>query len=666
MDIKGVILIASLLLIFSIKGNNERITQDSLETILNYQNKELILKKTQSFFNQGLYVKNPQLYRWFLDRLDKKLASYQEYSPHIYILKSKLLMLENNVNGALDTIYLAKRLFEKNNDSLGLGDFYQARASFYANNLNNKTAQLALDSAIQIYTSLNENYRMGLTYNIMGASFHRENSVNRAISCYLLSEKYFKKIGRPIELKLCYGNLFMAYKHKMTKEKLLNIYNDSTQIYYEKLRSIMIDSKLVIDYPFRYNEIDYLYRTNKKNLALSRSKEYLSEYLDKNEITGTGYNDFLKIKNKDEIGYIHNLAFRYANYLKNEDDFEQAIKYFSMAFQAQRAEKTFKSQQFSTLDESSFKKIRALEQHLKDVEHKNIQYILLGLALASIVFTLLLILNYKKANKLLEEQKAIVEKAQADVLDSINYAKSIQKATLPKEKLLKKHFTDIMVYNNPKDIVSGDFYWFSRKGDNMYIAVADCTGHGVPAGFLSMLSSRILTDLVSYKDIVTPAAILSEMHKEIVKVFGLENNKKRQWIEGVDIGICVINKKKFNLTFAGALRNLFVVDSGELSIIEGDYTSVGGLVSNKSINKSFIDHHINYENKCFYMGTDGMWDQFGEHSGRKLNTNAFKRLISENASLEMGEQAEMVTKFMSNWQGNLKQTDDQLFVGFQV
>ncbi len=666
MNLKGVILFTAFLLIHSIKGNNQRITRDSLERILSYQNPELILKKTRSFFNQGLYKKNPQLYRWYLDRIDEKLSNNKGYRPHIYILRSKLLMLENNVNGALDTLYRAKTLFKINHDLLGLGDFYLVRGSFYASNMNNKIARLSLDTAIGIYSSLNNNLRLGIAHNIKGASYHRENSVNKAIYCYLQSEKLLKKTGRPIELRACYGNLFMAYKHKMVKDTMYKEYRDSVRLYYQKTIGIMEDSNLSYDYPFRYNEIAYLYRTNQKKRALMLSKSYLEEYLTKNKITGDGYNDFITIKNKEEIGYIHSLAYRYANYLKNEAKFRESIKYYSMAFQAQRAEKTFKSQQFSTLDESSFKKIKALEQHLKDVEQKNIQYILLGLALASIIFTLLLILSYRKTNKRLEEQKAIIEKAQADVLDSINYAKSIQKATLPKEKQLKKYFTDIMVYNNPKDIVSGDFYWFSRKGENLYLAVADCTGHGVPAGFLSMLGSRILTDLVNYKDVVTPAAILSEMHKEIVKVFVPENNKKRQWIEGIDIGVCVINKKKSKLTFAGALRNLYVIDSGELSIIEGDYTSVGGLVSNKSLNKSFKDHHLNYDNKRFYMGTDGMWDQFGELSGKKLNTNAFKRFISENAYLKMGEQSEMVAKYMSNWQGNLKQTDDQLLVGFQI
>ncbi|AZQ61641.1 HAMP domain-containing protein [Flammeovirga pectinis] len=255
---------------------------------------------------------------------------------------------------------------------------------------------------------------------------------------------------------------------------------------------------------------------------------------------------------------------------------------------------------------------------------------------------------------------------------SVQYAQRIQQALLPNFSEVRSKFEDAFILYRPKDIVSGDFYWLETKGDFIYFAVADCTGHGVPGAFMSILGREILSNLVNTKDITSPAELLDELHIRIRVVLQQERLKNK---DGMDIGLCVMNKRTNEFRFAGAHHPLYIVkknDDGEnfIEVIDGDRQSIGGHVLKKKKYAPFSEHCIkrsrNEEILSLYMCSDGYQDQFGGDQGRKFYKKNFRNMLKDIADKPMYEQKSIIAMTIDDWMtGTVKQTDDILVVGFQ-
>ncbi|OHX65040.1 SpoIIE family protein phosphatase [Flammeovirga pacifica] len=276
-----------------------------------------------------------------------------------------------------------------------------------------------------------------------------------------------------------------------------------------------------------------------------------------------------------------------------------------------------------------------------------------------------------KNNELLQGTLQELEVKNLQQTSSIQYAKRIQQALLPNISMLQSAFEDAFVFYRPKDIVSGDFYWFEQKGDLIYLAVADCTGHGVPGAFMSILGREILSNIVNTKMIESPAEILNQLHTRIRVVLKQDkvNNK-----DGMDIGFCVLDTKKNTLRFAGAHHPLYLVRKigglNEVEVLEGNKQSIGGHIFKKKKYEVFNEHLIdlNKQNSIlsFYMTTDGYQDQFGGVEGRKYYKKNFRALMSTIANKPMYEQKSLIAMNMDDWKGEkYAQTDDVLVIGFQ-
>ncbi|KXX72164.1 SpoIIE family protein phosphatase [Flammeovirga sp. SJP92] len=278
------------------------------------------------------------------------------------------------------------------------------------------------------------------------------------------------------------------------------------------------------------------------------------------------------------------------------------------------------------------------------------------------------------SNLLLQGTLEELEKKNSQQTSSIQYAKRIQQALLPNISLIRSQFEDAFVFYRPKDIVSGDFYWLESKGDYTYLAVADCTGHGVPGAFMSILGREILSNLINSKEHLTPAQLLDELNVRIRVVLQQErmNNK-----DGMDIGICVINKKKRELTYAGAHHPLYLVKKDaignrEIEVVAGERQSIGGHVFKKKQYQSFTNHMIrlddpNAQLDAVYMCTDGYQDQFGGEKGQKFYKKNMRKLFLDVAQKPMFEQKSIIAMTINEWmQASEKQTDDILVIGFKL
>jgi ligand-binding sensor domain-containing protein/serine phosphatase RsbU (regulator of sigma subunit) len=260
-------------------------------------------------------------------------------------------------------------------------------------------------------------------------------------------------------------------------------------------------------------------------------------------------------------------------------------------------------------------------------------------------------------------QKEIVETQNKEIRDSILYAKRIQEAILPAQEEIHRALPDSFILFKPRDIVSGDFYWFSEKNNKVIIAVADCTGHGVPGAFMSMIGNTLLNEIVNEKEVILPHLILFHLRENIMKSLkqtGAEGENK----DGMDIALCVYDKEKMELEFAGANNPLYRISGGELIEIKGDKQPIGVY---KGDTKPFTSHKVTLTSgDCIYIASDGYADQFGGHNGKKFKYKQMKELLLSLSNQPMAEQKKSLDKGIEAWRGVLDQVDDILVIGFRV
>jgi serine phosphatase RsbU (regulator of sigma subunit) len=266
--------------------------------------------------------------------------------------------------------------------------------------------------------------------------------------------------------------------------------------------------------------------------------------------------------------------------------------------------------------------------------------------------------------RLVMQQKDEIELQNLEITDSINYAKRIQSSILPDINKLKETFSDAFILFHPRDIVSGDFYWFDKIDSERFIIVcADSTGHGVPGAFMSMIGSALLQDIISRKKITTPSEILSILDEQIFSTLN-QNIDVGVSNDGMDMVVCEINTKTRHIRFASAMRPVIIVMGGESYYIKGNRCSVGG----ESVIEKYFDDQEYYLNEgdTIYMFSDGLPDQFGGSDGKKLKIARLKKFIEEISPRPMDEQQQTIQSFYFNWKGDYEQVDDILLMGVRL
>lgn len=265
----------------------------------------------------------------------------------------------------------------------------------------------------------------------------------------------------------------------------------------------------------------------------------------------------------------------------------------------------------------------------------------------------------------LQDSKNQIEKQHRKIQSSINYALRIQTAMLPKPKEFKRLLDESFILFKPKDVISGDFYWLDQTKDGQpVLALSDCTGHGVPGAFMTLIGNELLTSIFNAEEIINPDEILVSLHKHVVTT--LRQDEDSNIKDGMDIAICRIDPENKKLYFSGAKNGLIIIKNGELEEIKGDKHSVGGHRSDNDkpyeINEIDISEEANY-----YLFTDGYIDQFGGPEGRKFMRGQLKKLLLEIHEKPMAEQGVVLDKTIQSWMGDKHaQIDDISIIGFRM
>lgn len=253
-----------------------------------------------------------------------------------------------------------------------------------------------------------------------------------------------------------------------------------------------------------------------------------------------------------------------------------------------------------------------------------------------------------------------IEDKNKDITDSIIYSRRIQEAMLPETGILDGLLTDWFIFSQPKDIVSGDFYWFEKLNEKLIMIIGDCTGHGVPGALLSVVGTMLLNKVVKEKSIVKPADILFEMNIELGRFF-----KQREASDGMDIAICSIDLNNHQIEFAGANRPLWIMHQHGLEELKPSKNAIGGVHGPEAA--TYKTHIKTLEpGDMIYMFTDGIIDQFGGEKNKKLMKKKFSTFISSLRFKHMIEQKVIIENYINDWKGEHDQVDDILVIGIKL
>ena len=404
-------------------------------------------------------------------------------------------------------------------------------------------------------------------------------------------------------------------------------------------------------------------------------------YSKKNDIVNASKKYESAISIAEKLNLKPDLIEIYKSYAKanaNAGKFEKAFKYhelFSTLKDSIFTSENAKSMAEMSSKYDSEKKQSQIELLNKDKEKQEAisaaeskkQKIIIGSVTTGLLLVLLLALfifrSYRqkqKANVEITLQKEIIEERNREVRDSITYAKRIQTAILPSDKLVKEFLSDSFILFKPKDIVSGDFYWMEKIGEKIFYAVVDCTGHGVPGAMVSVVGHNALNRTIKEFGLTEPAAILDKLTELVEETFEKSESEVK---DGMDISLCCLDLNMNQLKWAGANNPIWIHSKGEIQEIKADKQPIGKF----DYRKPFTGHTIDLEKgDTIYIFTDGFADQFGGDKGKKFKYQQLKSFILTLQNKKMDEQKEILNNRFESWRGELEQVDDVCLVGVRV
>jgi serine phosphatase RsbU (regulator of sigma subunit) len=640
------------LLVFTfsfILNNIEGENIDSLllyeETIPNDTNKIIVLNKIANF-----YLENEQLESIHYAKKAYQLSQKLEYKNGI-ISSMNILVNANDYLGRYSETqklnYQFLEIYQHDSNLSGISSTNNniGIIHYYLGNYN-----LALEftnKALEQYQQQNDSSGISICYNNLANVYSDKEDYKTSLSFYFKALTIDENANDDGGISLIKGNIGEVYTEL---EDYDNAYKFLIEALFlaEKTKDKYQQSNMLCALG------DLLYRQNKPDEALDFLKK------------GLAINNELNLRS--ESGEIYETI---SAVFQQKGDYVQALHYLQLTkevndeiYSKENTEKIAEMNAYyeTKEKENELQKQAAISAMQKSQKTFLIIGSLIGFALLFIIVGISVKGNItkRKTNQTLENQKLQIETKNRDITDSIQYAKRIQGAILPSDKMIKKHLKESFIFYKPKDIVAGDFYWMDTDGENVLFAAADCTGHGVPGAMVSVVCHNALNRAVREFKLTEPAKILDKVTHLVIETFEQsEANIK----DGMDIALCNFNTKTNELQYAGANNSLYLIRDNELIEIKSDKQPIGKY--NKIF--PFTNHKLTIKEKdCFYLFTDGYADQFGGEKGKKFKYKQFKELLLKNHKDSMQEQLNSLTNTFNNWKGNLEQIDDVCVIGVRI
>lgn len=635
---------------------------DFQNSIKNHQ-KEIEIKESLNdlsglaiaYNNLGRIHRTVGSYQLALEQYQKSLSTFERLKNKTYIAsvsseiglvyeslsRSTLAVKDNeiNYNKALEFHRAALKIYEEE------GNLSQIAQSL--NNIANNYSRLAANEYVSKYGELWEDSLIKLPSKEILSTF------NNAFEYYNRALTIFEKIEDTREIANVNINLGSHYIYTRDWEKSRQSLSKALSL----ARQIKSQQEIALAL-FHFGE--FFFRQNN----LESAEQYLIQSLNITKELGI----------KEIVMFTHQ---RLAKVNEQKDNLPKALSHYKsfnlikdelFSEQSQKIITEMQTKYETDKKEQELKLMRNQDELQKSViqRQKLTLAITIGGLVVFLAFAVLLInmiRQKQKANKILEEKNALISLQKLEITDSIRYASRIQNAILPSPILLKEMLKEHFVLFLPRNIVSGDFYWYTKQQNKIVLVAADCTGHGVPGAFMSMLGVSSLYEIVNKEGVMQPAQILN-MLRDFIKQTLSQTGKQDEQKDGMDISLCMLDIENMKLEWAGAYNPLLLIRNGEITEYKADKMPVAIHITD---HQPFTNHVIDINpDDRFYMYSDGFADQFGGDNGRKYMSKRFKQLLIDIHQKPMDEQKEILHQEHLNWRGDSEQIDDIVVFGVRV
>jgi len=562
---------------------------------------------------------------------------------------------KGNVIKATEYYTKALTLREKAGDISGIAESTNNLGSLCSFQSDHIKSIFYYSKAVRLYQAIGDKKGAAESLNNLGSAYNNLNKVDSAIMFNMQALSLQEGISEELGMASSYNNLGTCYIDKEDTLRAIEYYT----------KALKIDEEL----------------GNKSGITAVLNN--LGEiYFNRNDIKKAQAYADRAFKLAQQLGYpteIGNSAHLLYYIYKKQKNTAQALEMYILFKQMRDSITGLEQVRVTTSAEYTYKEFQQNLEHEKQSavaaeERKKQRLFMLLIAFIAIATGIIAILvfknlqRYKKAKLLIEKQKELVEEKQKEILDSIRYAKRIQDAVLKEQEHISAHLPGHFVLFQPKDIVSGDFYWSIEKDNYWYVAAADCTGHGVPGAFLTILGTSFLNELNATDALLTPAEILDKLRSRMIAELSVTNKETNETKDGMDISLARLNLTSKELMWAGANNPLWItsiVNKNEYKLTEvpahkqpiGFYPTL----------TPYPNHIIQLKKgDTFYLFTDGYADQFGGEKGKKLKYKAIKELLLNAANESMEKQKNILLEYFIRWKGNYEQTDDVCIIGINI
>lgn len=648
-----------------------------------------------SYVNIGILKRNVGEINEAGENYQKALEIYQEINDDEGIAKTylnlgNLFKQQGDMKTSLDYYFKSLKFYENIGDKHSSAQLYQNIGIVYGELENSDKAIKNFNIALKIFKEIEDIKGIAEVNNNLGNNYLDNKEYELAVSYFEKSLKLFQEIGYTPMIANLYYNLGDS-NNKLKKYSDAKKYFDKSFEIYQNLNYAPGMAMCYNGFGEYYYNIGNFIKSSEnlekaKQLSLGADLRTLSdavEWLSKSYAKTGNY----------KKAYENHVLFKQFNDSLFNDNTDKAITAMSMQYEFDKKEK---------IREIKEKKKEELQAE-KDKQNWLIKIIFMAIIFFLLLIAIILIRNYRrkvKANNLLREQKDEIEhqkieleqrneeiqsqrdeienkniliteqrdialKQKQEITDSIQYAQRIQEAILPDKQLFINDIDDYFILFKPKDIVSGDFYWMTKVDEKLIIVAADCTGHGVPGAFMSMLGVTFLNEIVNKDRVLQANKILNRLRNKVIDSL---HQKDRETKDGMDISLTVIDPSKNEMQYAGAYNSLYVIDSDtenkQIKKIKADRMPIG---IHLKMDEEFTNHIIQYKKgDVVFMFSDGFMDQFGGENGRKLKSKRFQELLLTVHEKPMIEQKNILDNFLKKWKGELDQLDDILIIGMKL
>ncbi|MBK6834476.1 MAG: tetratricopeptide repeat protein [Bacteroidetes bacterium] len=545
-------------------------------------------------------------------------------------------------------------------DKVGMAKTYNSLGVLFEWQKDYKSALNYHKQAFVIKTELEDSVEMATSLNNMGIVYESMKDTENALKHHLQSLEIRKLIDDKNGLIMSYTNLGNIYSHNNKSKEAIDFLSKAYALAIE-IKDRLNLARVAFDLGNHY----FIIKEYEKGVKYILEAEGISEEMEIKELQRDVYkelSDYFIMKKDYKAALDYSLKYRDVNDSLYNENKTKEIQGLNSKYQSEK-----KEQEINSLNQQS--KIQQL-----DIKQKRTSMYSLFAGVLLLILIAIILFNRnrikQKANKelaeknnLIEHQKHLVEEKNHEITDSINYAKRIQTALLPSEDSFKELIPQSFVLFKPKDIVSGDFFWINGKDNFIFYVAADCTGHGVPGAFMSMLGTSFLNEIINEKDVIEPGDILDLLKIKIIKSLkqkGEVGSNK----DGMDMVLCRIDTSKNELVFAAANNPLWLLRDGEIIEYKADKQPVG--IGSEGF-EHFNQHTIQLlKGDLVYTFSDGYADQFGGPKGKKFKYKQMEEIILANANESMEFQKNGLDERFEKWRGELEQVDDVCIIGVKI